>query len=103
MQQKQKGELVDLLAVNKSKFAEDRYYASIKKDDLIKLVDAVTNDTAKETDYGVEIQGFLNTNSKTGEKFIKLKWTQLPERDKPKGTWTEESKPTAVADEDIPF
>ena len=95
MQQKPKGELVDLLSVNKSKFAEDRYYASIKKDDLIKLVDAVTNDTAQENDYGIEIQGWLNTNSNTGERFIKLKWTQLPEKEKP--------KPTAVSDEDIPF
>jgi hypothetical protein len=93
-------EWVQLMGINKSKFEDDQYYASISEDDMKALFEAVNSGQIKKTQYGYELKGWVNTNSKTGAKFISLKWEKIAS-EKPNPA----SGPDATIElaQDVPF
>ena len=98
MDKYEKKEWVQLAGINKSKFDDDQYYASIKEEDMKALFEAVNSGQIGKSEYGYDLKGWLNTNSKTGAKFISLKWERVASE-----------KPDAVPHEtkddfsDVPF
>ena len=103
MDKYEKKEWVQLTGINKSKFDDDQYYASISEDDMKERFEAVNSGQIGKNKYGYELKGWLNTNNKTGAKFISLKWERVasekPDSEKPDGVPRE----TPVDNTDIPF
>ena len=52
-------EWVQLTGINKSKFDDDQYYASISEDDMNELLEAVNSGQIGKNKYGYELTGWL--------------------------------------------
>ena len=96
-------EWVQLTSINKSKFDDDQYYASISEDGMKELFEAVNSGQIGKNKYGYELKGWLNTNSKTGAKFISLKWERVASKKPDDENADDVPRETKEDYSDIPF
>jgi len=96
----------NLLAVNKSKYDDNQYYAGIKPEVVSALAEALKLGQVKLNKYGdVEIKGYKNQNKETGATFISLKWIRPDAGQAPVNSYSPDKPDLSKVDleEDIPF